>query len=854
MELNMANVTRLVPARSSEVLTECQRLASERLPGSLKTVLDKVDDALFELANKADNSQRQNLYFDAMRELRLKRDSFETSFVASFNEEFENSIDIDKAAAKEAQFAHELELSLVDTEEVEESLAMTNFVESMRTKCKEQLFHLDRRMGFLLSQPDLADTDNPVGPHVIGTAFKTACQQLDSDIEVKLTLFKMFDKFAGNGIHQMYNDLNDHLIRRDVLPKISASVTNSAGSGRRTRVIIESEDEQIEATGPDVYSTLQSMMSNGQLGANGSLAQAISSYAGGVPGGGMAGGVPGGGMVGGVPGGGMAGGVAGGGIAGGVPGGGMVGGVPGGGMAGGVPGGGMAGGVPGGGMAGGIPGGEGGGGFAAGGGTAAFATENLVDTLTLLQQGDLSGLQGEGAGLPIDPTQISAGNVNVLRAIRETGAIGQVNQNDGLTLDIVSILFDYILDDPAIPDGMKALIGRLQIPMLKVALLDKALFSKKTHPARRLLDALAAAAIGWSDSPGDDDSLYNVVERIVRTIVDEFENDVTMFEHALEDLEAFLARETNEAEKRAADSARSLRVREQIELAKMAVDDAINDRIKDHEMRAFVRQFLLDYWRQLMIITHIEHGIESEIWHDQLQTAEDLVWSIQPKTTPEERKSMTQKLSALLKNIKRGMATLEMEPRTCSKFLSMLASVHVVSVKNTEEAGLAEKHLFSDQAEDEPLVAESDTADSEDFVKQGLARLFEQKGVESEELDLDLSAFEEDPEATPEPEHLSPEIMAFVEEATQLDLGDWVEFDNDDGSTMRARFTWISPSTGRYLFTTRQGEKALDTTLTGLADQLARGVARRVATQPDPIFDRAIGDLMNKLDAEAATA
>ncbi|MDP6183367.1 MAG: DUF1631 family protein, partial [Gammaproteobacteria bacterium] len=96
MELKMANVTRLVPARSAEVLTECQKLASRQLPGSLKTVLDKVDDALFELANKADNSQRQNLYFDAMRELRLKRDSFEAKFIYSFNTEFESSIDLEK--------------------------------------------------------------------------------------------------------------------------------------------------------------------------------------------------------------------------------------------------------------------------------------------------------------------------------------------------------------------------------------------------------------------------------------------------------------------------------------------------------------------------------------------------------------------------------------------------------------------------------------------------------------------------------------------------------------------------------------------------------------------------------------
>ena len=96
--------------------------------------------------------------------------------------------------------------------------------------------------------------------------------------------------------------------------------------------------------------------------------------------------------------------------------------------------------------------------------------------------------------------------------------------------------------------------------------------------------------------------------------------------------------------------------------------------------------------------------------------------------------------------------------------------------------------------------------------------------------------------------------MAFVNQVTELDLGDWVEFDNDDGSTMRARFTWISPATGRYLFTTRQGQKALDTTLTGLADQFARGVAHRVETKPDPIFDRAIGDLMDKLEAQPASA
>jgi hypothetical protein len=84
---------------------------------------------------------------------------------------------------------------------------------------------------------------------------------------------------------------------------------------------------------------------------------------------------------------------------------------------------------------------------------------------------------------------------------------------------------------------------------------------------------------------------------------------------------------------------------------------------------------------------------------------------------------------------------------------------------------------------------------------------------------------------------------------TAMDLGDWVEFDNEDGTSMRARFTWISPATGRYLFTTRQGQKAMDTTLGKLAELFSKDTARHIESQPDPIFERALGDLMGRLES-----
>ena len=783
MDLNTAKVARLLPARCAELLTECQHKASARLPSLLQPVFDKADDALFDLANKSDSSQRQNTFFDAMRELRLKRDTIEAGFVKQFNQEFEAALE--SAPGWGRSSGNTLELALVDDDEIEQSLASSRFVEIVRAKCKQQLYALEQRLAFLLSNKDLPENENPLGPHVFATAFRDACQHLDADTDIKLTLFKIFEKYTCNGLNELYGDINEFLAKHKILPTLvhGAAKADNRTKIRRTRVTIESEEPIDGSAGAagDIFGTLQGLAASSNLingaAASGSNVTDITKRTG------AAGVAPG----------------------------------------------------------------------------RIVATADLLNTLTSLQHGDFSDLCGERASA-IDAKLLRAGNVNVIRTIRESGAIGSFNQTDTLTLDVVAILFDYVLDDPAIPDEMKALIGRLQLPMLKVALLDKTVFSSKTHPARQLLDTLAAAAVEWSPAGDPEKHLYTYIARLVKTIVDTFVDDIGLFAAAVKKLRAYLNKEREDADQRASDSTQSLRAREQIVLAKLEVDDAIKIRIEGLEMRAFIREFLLDYWRQLMIITHVEYGNDSDIWHDQTQTIEDLMWSIQPKSSPAERKTLTQKLPGILRALKRGMNTLEMEPQVCSKFMSMLASVHVVSVKRAEEAGLAEKHLFghtdngSNPGHEEALVPARDV-NSEAFIKEGLARLFERKGVDPAEIapQFDLDMFDDEAYASDrESERVDPHIMPFVERVTEMNLGDWVEFDLADGTQMRARFTWISPSTGRYLFTQRDGAKALDTTLLDLADLFAKDRARAINARPDPLFDRAIGDLISELETRKA--
>ena len=83
------------------------------------------------------------------------------------------------------------------------------------------------------------------------------------------------------------------------------------------------------------------------------------------------------------------------------------------------------------------------------------------------------------------------------------------------TIDLVGMLFEYILEDRNLPTQMQALLGRLQIPYLKVAILDNHLFAKHSHPGRRLLDRLADAAKSWSKESDRDLRLFNEIKSIV---------------------------------------------------------------------------------------------------------------------------------------------------------------------------------------------------------------------------------------------------------------------------------------------------------------------------------------------------
>ena len=136
---------------------------------------------------------------------------------------------------------------------------------------------------------------------------------------------------------------------------------------------------------------------------------------------------------------------------------------------------------------------------------ATAASVPVVDDGPMLSNDDLLNLlstiqvqsqpASNRADLPSQPLDVRQSLFNLVNQNPQPQGIGRIDDD---AINLVSMLFEFILDDRQLPTPMKALLARLQIPMLKVVVLDKSFFSRGGHSARRLLNELATAAIGWN--------------------------------------------------------------------------------------------------------------------------------------------------------------------------------------------------------------------------------------------------------------------------------------------------------------------------------------------------------------------
>ena len=747
------------------ILGDCRDIAIHRVLLTFSATLDRVGEMLMDRASRTDVREEQLVSLEARDTLQTARTALMTEFERRLRTQINNRI-AGKVAAK-ANFSQldGEKLALIDTQAMDESVLIGNITRVIENLCHDELQLLSRGVGHLLGEPDLEPGANPFAPGTIIATFAESLQTLKAGQRVKYTILKEINQASLAEIDSIYADLNKHLQNLHVIPARARKVVAS----RREGGDAADHGPAGHAGGGETSSAEVDVMALFQKRFGGPPRMAPAS----LPGISVDGGpgfppisIDSGARY--IPRGPLS---------------------P----------------TP----SGYIP------------GLPIIATPILGEGLARLQAGESDF--DLGAGTYVQFSGIPEGRHNVLRDLQESTLGKKANQLESMTIELVAMLFDFIFETKDLPDGIKALLARLQIPVLKAAMLDGAFFAKKSHPSRLLVNALAEAGRGWSPAMGTDDPLYQHIDAIVHRILDGFSDNLAIFDETREKLEKFLADEEKAAEANIQSTAEVINQTDRREMASAVARAEIERRIQMYPVPNFLANFLRQQWAPTLEDVYLQHGEESHNWEQSIAMLEDLVWSVQPKRTKDDRKHLVALLPSLLKRLAQALLDILTVSEERERFMANLVEAHAASVK----PGAATAALAT------ASVVEQAKAEAE----QAHAVGDEEKAAKAEELAEAMTQAE--PAPAEEEEVIDDQ---FLEIAQSLERGMWIEFEADDGQLAFAKLAWISPLRGTYLFTNRQGLKALSMNAEELAVRFREDRARLV--EAEPLIDRAFGSVI----------
>jgi hypothetical protein len=783
-----------VPPERGRVINDCRDFTMRRLRDSLRGMLEKIEEDLVARAEAELDRDQRNLYMFTCGKARQQWAGIEQTFIDHLTRYFDARVRGDPLDAGHAAIPTSLdELSLVAEDDLTQDLAVSELTRKLKEHCDEELFGVEQRLGSLLGKTDPTERDNPLGTEGVAQALRAACEEVDASVQMRLVLLQSLESQISTELSKLYQDLNVRLQRQNVLPGLRRGFRRSslarAGVARAPGAAGQSgtppggqsgasfSDSAIGQGGypgsagvPQDYGFTSSMPGFGMASVNNFGEQAGFGSSNDAEGDIYA----------------------------------MLAQLVQGQMA--------AQGLP-------VPA------SGAGTGQSGIASPFVFEALSALQADADSlphGAVPSGFGIP----------PNLLRDFRTSELGRHLGQFDAITVDIVAMLFDLIFDDADIADPIKALVGRLQIPLVKVAMLDRSFFSSKAHPARHLLDLISQSMMRWGRDVGHDDPLYIKLAEIVDRILRDFDRDLTLFEACSVDLQAFVTSLEADEMQRAEAAALIASAREQERMlredARRAAEDEMDDRLRK-PLPGVVQSLLDGVWRRL-VRKLADGGAESQVEYQQaLATADELIWSVQAKADAEERRSLIAALPGLLRRLNKGFDLADAHPADKLLLLNGLFDLHAQWIKPGLTPPVA------------PAVAkwvpEAVSANDDVPAPEVVSEHVEQDGLELDDISLSL------------PGHLDIEEQDRV---IELKRGDWVEFQQADGSFVRMRLNWVSPQRGIYLFTNPGSQRATSIAPDALALQLARGEARVVDAKP--MFERAVSQALGQQRAQAVPA
>jgi hypothetical protein len=746
-------------------LKRCQTIASDHARAAFQAYMRSLDEALSQDMDKARSNQEVSELSGIQRLFRRNQQELERYYCGYIAEGFVKFKK--KELRTELQSSGGGELSLVDNDELEETITLSSMVQKVDVIYAESIWALNQRFAILNGGEQVTEATNPAAPIQLCESLRRALRLIPLTSKTKTTAYKVYEARLADLAKSIIDDINEYLKGAGVLPNlrympartvptqssapasnVAAATATEAATGAPAAVFgpVPAPDpsqptDQYQSALLQAIRTLQASMRGAQANTAESAAApaGIHIVTGNNP---FAAFVPGSGPVG-----------------------------------------------------------------------SSSVTLSPQQLLAAIQQ-----VQTQTAGVvgsPLDTGPLPAVDLGqVLGALAQqfqqnpVAKEAKVSHNDMHTIDLVGMVFEYMLKDENLPDSIKALLSYMHTPFLKLAFIDPGFFEQPEHPARMLLNSLAEAGIRWVGNDGTvQHDMYNKIKSVVDRVLRDFKNDVRVIAEILLEFNSYtknIVRRQELMEKRAAEKAQG---EERLREVKLRVNEEVRSRTDGRELPSAVLLFALQPWSDYLSFALLRYGDKSEKWANALAVVDDLLWIIEPKTSESDQKRQVELAPVLLKDMETGFETIGYDQMKGKKLLETISS-------------LIEMAQQSKKAEPAPAP-----------MRDKLEKIAAEKAGHTVVEETDISK----------------EEAKIVENLKLIEFGTWFEFEGG----RRLKIAWYNARTSHYMLVDQMGKQVAMMSGLEIAREMIAKRAKIIAGSSKPFFERALENIFQKLNAQA---
>lgn len=434
--------------------------------------------------------------------------------------------------------------------------------------------------------------------------------------------------------------------------------------------------------------------------------------------------------------------------------------------------------------------------------------------------------------------------------LEQRGALNDQASNidEKMTIDIVAMLFEFILRDTQVPAEIRAQLGRLQFLVLKLALKDSTLLTQKGHPARLLVNRIGSISLGLKQIDPSGIEITKEICRIVETLLNDESENPQIFSRMLDELDAFIAKELRASDKKTEDA---------IEGAESARNRTLRFAHTSAQLHEALLGLTIDPYLQTFFETIWVYALELADREDVKRAyrlrlmVPDLLWSIIPKSNDEERSQLLALLPIILATLREGMSSIKLDTAQREAIMNWLVDAHTKSMRLNHSATIQRQaslsaihqhfnNFFVDpDLENFAALKSPERSDVKRFLDDAIKELDIQVQL------LDQVYVHELPKDSPEEERKAAHngIDLVME---QLKTGVAVEI-NLGGEPGQGKLNWIDPALTNLILTLDGQEQPSMVSVRMFRRMIAHGRVKFLETEP--LFERAVQSLLKSADA-----